>query len=48
MKLELVRHLDKVHDTVAEVDRIVSSHRYPDDKRTVMVVGLLATIIEYH
>jgi hypothetical protein len=48
MKLELVRHLDKVRDTVAEVDRIVSSHRYPDDKRTVMVVGLLATIIQYH
>jgi hypothetical protein len=48
MNLELVRHLDKVRDTVAEVDRIVSSHRYPDDKRTVIVVGLLATIIQYH
>ena len=48
MKLELVGHLDKVRDTIAEVNRIVSSHRYPDDKRTVMVVGLLATIIEYH
>ena len=48
MKLELVRHLDKVRDTVAEVDRIVSSRRYPDDKRTVMVVALLATIIQYH
>lgn len=48
MKLELVRHLDKVRDTVAEVNRIVSSHRYPDDKRTVMVVGLLETIIQYH
>lgn len=48
MKLELVRDLDKVRDTVAEVDRIVSSHKYPDDKRTVLVVGLLATIIDYH
>jgi hypothetical protein len=48
LKSELVRHLDKVRDSVAEVDRIVSSHRYPDNKRTVMVVGLLDTIIEYH
>jgi hypothetical protein len=31
-----------------EVERIVSSHKYPADKRTVMVVGLLATIIQYH
>ena len=48
MKAELVRHLDKVRHTVAEVDRIVLSHRYSDDKRTVIVVGLLATIIQYH
>jgi hypothetical protein len=31
-----------------EVDRIVSSHTYPDDTRTVMVRGLLATMIQYH
>jgi hypothetical protein len=48
MKAELARHLDKVHDTVGEVDRIVSSHRYPDDKRTVLVAGLLATVIDQH
>ena len=48
MKAELLGHLDKVRNTVAEVDRIVFSHTYPDDKRTVMVVGLLATIIQYH
>jgi hypothetical protein len=48
MKAELVAHLDKVRDTVAEVQRIVFSHRYSDDKRTVAVGGLLATIIQYH
>ena len=48
MKLELARHLDKTRDTVNEVDRIVSLHRYPSDTRTVMVRGLLATIIEHH
>ena len=47
MKAELVTHLDKVRNTVAEVQRIVFS-RYADDKRTVIVVGLLATIIQYH
>jgi hypothetical protein len=48
MKLELTKHLDKVRDTVTEVDRIVSSHKYLSDRRTVMVMGLLSTIIQHH
>jgi len=48
MKLELAKHLDKVRDAVSEVDRIVSSHRYASDRRTVMVMGLLSTIIQHH
>jgi hypothetical protein len=48
MKRELAKHLGKVRDTVSEVDRMVSSHRYPSDRRTVMVVGLLSTIIQHH
>jgi hypothetical protein len=48
MKRELAKHLEKIRVTVAEVDRIVSSHSYPDDKRTVMVMGLLCTIIQHH
>jgi hypothetical protein len=48
MKPELAKHLDRVRATVAEVDRIVSSHNYPADKRTVLVMGLLATIIQHH
>jgi hypothetical protein len=48
MKPELAKHLDKVRDTVTEVDRIVSSHPYPGDTRTVMVMGLLSTIIQHH
>lgn len=48
MKAELATHLDKLRDTVAEVDRIVSSHKYPEDQRTVIVLGLLSTIIGYH
>ena len=48
MKPELAKHLDKTRETVNEVDRIVSLHKYPTDTRTVMVRGLLATIIEHH
>jgi len=48
MKLELAKHLDKTRDTVTEVERIVSSHKYPRDRRTVMVMGLLSTIVQHH
>ena len=48
MKWELAQHLAKVQDTVAGVDRLVSSHKYPSDRRTVMVMGLLSTTIEHH
>jgi hypothetical protein len=48
MKLELTKHLEKVRDTVSEVDRIVSLHKYPSDRRTVMVMGLLSTNIHHH
>src|ERR1700739_2922329 len=48
MKLELAHHLDKVGATVAEVERIVDSHKYPDDSRTVLVRGLLAVIVQHH
>ena len=48
MKPELSKHLDKVRATVAEVDRIISLHKYPSDRRTVMVMGLLSTIIQHH
>jgi len=48
MKPELAKHLDKVRETVAAVDRIVSAHSYPADRRTVMVRGLLSTIIQHH
>ena len=48
MKLELTKHLDKVRDTVTEVDRIVSLHKYASDRRTVMVMGLLSTMIQHH
>ena len=48
MKLEAAHYLDKVGATVAEVERIIDLHEYPDDPRTVLVRGLLATIAQYH
>ena len=48
MNLELEKHLHKVSATVSEVGRIVSLHKYPSDRRTVMVMGLLSTIIQHH
>jgi len=42
------KHLDQVRDTVAEVDRIISSQTYPNDPRAVMLRGLLSTIIQHH
>ena len=41
-------HLDKARNTVMEVERIVCSHTYSDDPRTVMVRGELSTIIQHH
>lgn len=48
MKPELAHHLDKLGATVAEVERIVDLHKYPADPRTVLVRGLLATIVQHH
>src|SRR5215472_11759793 len=48
MKPELANHLNKARKTVTEVVRVVSSHKYPADIRTVMIRGLLSTIIEHH
>jgi hypothetical protein len=48
VNLELVEHLEKARDTVNQVNRIVSSHEYPGDARTVMVIGELSTIMAYH
>jgi hypothetical protein len=48
MKPQLIEDIDKARDTVTEVDQIVSSRDYPCDTRTVMVRGLLSTMIEHH
>lgn len=48
MKPELTHRLNEVRATVAEVERIVDLYKYPDDPRTVLVRGLMATLDQHH
>lgn len=48
MKAELSHHLSEAGATVQELQRIVDCCPYPDDPRTVLVRGLLATVVQHH
>jgi hypothetical protein len=48
MKPETESHIKDVEKTIGEVSRILALHTYPDDTKTVMVMGFLSTMIEHH
>jgi hypothetical protein len=48
MKPETESHIKDVEKTIGEVSRILGLHTYPDDTKTVMVMGFLSTMIEHH
>jgi len=48
MTPETEAHLKRVEETVAEASRILALHTYPDDSRTVTVIGFLSTMVEHH
>jgi hypothetical protein len=48
MKPETEEHLKKVESAIAQANHILSTHTYPNDARTLMVAGLLSTMIEHH
>jgi hypothetical protein len=48
MKTETEVHLKKVEEVIAKATHILAKHSYPDNSKTVLVVGLLATMIEHH
>lgn len=48
IKFETEEHLKKVEVAVAEANHILAQHTYPDDSKTVMVIGLLSAMIEHH
>ena len=48
MRPETEEHLQKVESAAAQANHILAQHDYPDNSRTVIVIGLLATMIEHH
>ena len=48
MKPELVGNLAKARDTITELNCILSRNKFADDLCTVLVAGLLTTLIQYH
>jgi hypothetical protein len=48
MEPETTRHLDKVEEVMRQSKLILARHGYPDDLRTVVVMGTVAQIIEHH
>ena len=48
MELELLGNLAKARDTITELVCILSRNKFADDLCTVLVRGLLATLIQYH
>jgi hypothetical protein len=48
LRPETEEHLKKVEKVVAEVSHILARYTYPDDTKTVMVIGYLSIMIEHH
>jgi hypothetical protein len=47
LKPETEEHLKKVEKVVAEANHILARYTYPDDSRTVMVIGYPSIMIEH-
>jgi hypothetical protein len=48
MTQETIEHLNQVEAAVRGVKRLLAGHGYPDELRTVMVIGFIDQIIEHH
>ena len=48
MSPEITEHLSQIETAVREVKRLLAIHGYPDDLRTVLVIGFIAQMIEHH
>jgi hypothetical protein len=48
MTPEAIEHLTRVEAAIREAKRLLSIHGYPDDLRTVMVIGFVDQVIEHH
>ena len=48
MSERTVGHFARVEEAIAKAKGILARHGYPDDLRTVMVVGFISQMIEHH
>jgi hypothetical protein len=48
MKPETEEHLKKVEQVIWQVNNTLAEFTYPDDTKTVMVIGFLSAMIEHH
>lgn len=48
MQPKTTAHLEQVEKLVDETHKVLSKHTYPDNLRTVLVAGFVATMIELH
>lgn len=48
MSPETIEHLGRVDEVMRKAKLILARHRYPDDARTVIVMGTVTQIIEHH
>jgi uncharacterized protein DUF6988 len=48
MRPETIQHLENVEGIMRQAKLILARHGYPDDSRTVIVIGTITQIIEHH
>lgn len=48
MTPEMTDHLKKVEGAIQAVKPLLDRHSYPDDLRTVIVIGFIAQMVEHH
>jgi hypothetical protein len=48
MKPETEAHLKQIERVISDANHILAQNDYPDNSRTVVVIGFLATMIEHH
>ncbi|HET9183497.1 MAG TPA: hypothetical protein VFP59_15280 [Candidatus Angelobacter sp.] len=45
---ETIRHLNRVEQVIEQTKGVLARHGFPDDLRTVMVIGFITQMIEHH
>jgi hypothetical protein len=48
MTPETIQHLNRVEGIMQQAKLILARHGYPDDSRTVIVIGTITQVIEHH